>query len=72
LTKYKYSPKVGENGFVTINIDIVFIIFIVFVGKLNLFSPLSPHFLPVAGMHFPQLYNFTILASFSDIQELIP
>jgi len=29
LTKYKYSPKVGENGFVNVNVDIVFLFFIV-------------------------------------------
>ena len=34
LTKYKYSPKVGENGFVTVNVDIVFLIFIVLSRSL--------------------------------------
>jgi len=34
LTKYKYSPKVGENGFVTVNVDIVFMIFLVLSGSL--------------------------------------
>ncbi|SUZ88298.1 uncharacterized protein METZ01_LOCUS41152 [marine metagenome] len=34
MTKYKYSPKVGENGFVTVNVDIVFLIFIVLSGSL--------------------------------------
>jgi len=29
LTKYKYSPKVGANGFFTVNVDIVFQTFIV-------------------------------------------
>jgi len=29
LTKYKFSPKVGENGFVTANVDTVFLIIIV-------------------------------------------
>jgi len=24
LTKYKYSPKVGENGFVTVNVDMFY------------------------------------------------
>jgi len=34
LTKYKYSPKVGENGFVTVNVDIVFMIFLVLSRSL--------------------------------------
>jgi len=44
LTKYKYSPKVGENGFVTVNVDIVFLIFIVLSGSLIFQSTESAFF----------------------------
>ena len=44
LTKYKYSPKVGENGFVTVNVDIVFLIFIVLSESLIFQSTESAFF----------------------------
>jgi len=59
LTKYKYSPKVGENSFVTVNVDIVFLIYIVLSESL-IFQSAETAFFPVASMHFPQLYEFTI------------
>jgi len=54
LTKYKYSPKVGENGFVTVNVDIVFLIFIVLSESLIFQSTESAFF--AGGRHaFPTI-----------------
>ena len=71
LTKYKYSPKVGENGFVTVNVDIVFLIFIVLSGIL-IFQSTETAFFASGQYAFLTIIDFTIWANFSDIQELIP
>ena len=54
LTKYKYSPKVGENGFVTVNVDIVFLIFIVLSESL-IFQSTKPAFFAGGRYAFPTI-----------------
>jgi len=54
LTKYKYSPKVGENGFVIVNVDIVFLIFIVLSGSL-IFQPTESAFFARGRYAFPTI-----------------
>ena len=82
LTKYKYSLKVGKDDFVTVNVDIVFLIFnvdivflifIVLSGSL-IFQSTESAFFAGGQYAFPTiiwLHNLIQLFRYSGIYPII-